>query len=67
MISPNVMRQGIGEELWINLPKVQRDRVPRPSKADAVAPCGKVCFKKAIRECAGTLHAVMCATCKGAI
>ncbi len=65
-VGPDSMRQGIGEELWYNLPQSQRDKVPYPSKGDAVAPCGHVGFKKDMRGCKAAINRIMCGMCQGA-
>ena len=61
----NELRQGIGNELWLDLPAHQRER-KHPSPGDAVAPCGRVGFKTEIRTCKIELDKVMCSMCQGA-
>lgn len=59
------LRCGIGNELWINLPKERRDKV-RKATGDAVAPCGFIGFKMAIHKCTAGINTLMCRACKGA-
>ena len=57
------LRQGIGDELWVNLPAHKRER-QHELTGGIVGPCGRIDSKININHCNHNIHPVMCKACK---